>query len=118
MTCLVCNITVYRVLVVVPVDVEAKVGPIMPTEDWVEQDVLLSTSGWIQVHLGKSGCIVSNHEPCPALSLRNHCVCCPLCCACDYSVGSYRHVKAGVIGPTEDISALKPYALKLRHPAF
>lgn len=56
---MVCNIAVYRVAVLVPPDSEAKEGPIMPTEDWVEQDVLLSKNGWIEIHLGKSGCIVS-----------------------------------------------------------
>ena len=50
----------------VPPDIEAREGPIMPSEDWFEQDVLLSASGWIEVHVGRSGCIVSHFTSTPA----------------------------------------------------
>lgn len=51
-----CQVLVYRVSQIIPVEVEGKDGPLIPTEDWVEQEVMKSTSGWIEVH---KGCLVS-----------------------------------------------------------
>ncbi|KAJ7126475.1 hypothetical protein C8R43DRAFT_1240605 [Mycena crocata] len=50
LTCLVCQVLVYRVHQIVSLDADARDGPLMPTEDWVEQDILKSSSGWIEVH--------------------------------------------------------------------
>ncbi|KAJ7887479.1 hypothetical protein B0H14DRAFT_3082019 [Mycena olivaceomarginata] len=50
LTCLICRILVYRVHQIVPLDADGRDGPLMPTEDWVEQDILKSPSGWIEVH--------------------------------------------------------------------
>ncbi|KAJ7437082.1 hypothetical protein B0H11DRAFT_2255647 [Mycena galericulata] len=50
LTCLVCQVLVYRVHQIVPLDADIRDGPLMPTEDWVEQDLLKSPSGWIEVH--------------------------------------------------------------------
>ncbi|KAJ6616205.1 hypothetical protein B0H10DRAFT_1405106 [Mycena sp. CBHHK59/15] len=50
LTCLLCRILVYRVHQIVSLDADARDGPLMPTEDWVEQDILKSPSGWIEVH--------------------------------------------------------------------
>ncbi|KAG5648785.1 hypothetical protein DXG03_000134 [Asterophora parasitica] len=49
-TCLLCQLVVYRVQQTYSTDVEGKDGPLLPTEDWVERDVLMSLSGWIEVH--------------------------------------------------------------------
>jgi hypothetical protein len=49
-TCLVCDLLVYRVYQTYAADVEGKDGPLLPTEDWVERDVLKSLTGWIEVH--------------------------------------------------------------------
>lgn len=46
----------YRVYQVVPLDVEGKDGPQFPTDDWVEEEVMKSSTGWIEVH---GGCLVS-----------------------------------------------------------
>ncbi|KAJ7368793.1 hypothetical protein DFH08DRAFT_983290 [Mycena albidolilacea] len=50
LTCLICRVLVYRVHQIVPLDADGRDGPLMPTEDWVEQDILKSPSGWIEVH--------------------------------------------------------------------
>ncbi|KAF7332473.1 SET domain-containing protein [Mycena kentingensis (nom. inval.)] len=50
MTCLVCRVLVYRVHQVIPLDTDGRDGPLLPTDDWVEQDLLKSSTGWIEVH--------------------------------------------------------------------
>ncbi|KAG5639699.1 hypothetical protein H0H81_005882 [Sphagnurus paluster] len=49
-TCLLCDLVVYRVYQTYSADIEGKDGPLLPTEDWVERDVMKSLSGWIEVH--------------------------------------------------------------------
>ncbi|KAF8897925.1 hypothetical protein BD779DRAFT_1782218 [Infundibulicybe gibba] len=56
-TCLLCDTLVYRVHQIIPVDVEGKDGPVLPTEDWVEHEIMKSSSGWIQV---RKGCLAGN----------------------------------------------------------
>lgn len=56
LTCLICHLLVYRVLQATPLDVDSSEGPVLPTEDWVEEEVLRSSSGWIDV---SKQCIVS-----------------------------------------------------------
>jgi hypothetical protein len=60
LTCLLCQTLAYRVQQLVPQDVEGQEGPLLPTHDWVEQDILMSSSGWIEVH---SNCLVSHLFP-------------------------------------------------------
>lgn len=60
LTCLLCQTLAYRVQQLVPLDVEGQEGPLLPTYDWVEQDILMSSSGWIEVH---SNCLVSCFSP-------------------------------------------------------
>ncbi|KAJ7693831.1 hypothetical protein B0H17DRAFT_1058404 [Mycena rosella] len=50
LTCLVCQVLVYRVHQIVSLDADGRDGPLIPSEDWVEQDILKSPSGWIEVH--------------------------------------------------------------------
>ncbi|KAJ7755963.1 hypothetical protein B0H16DRAFT_1540220 [Mycena metata] len=50
LTCLICQVLVYRVYQIVSPDADGRDGPLMPTEDWVEQEILKSPSGWIEVH--------------------------------------------------------------------
>lgn len=47
---------VYRVHQVVSLEAEGKDGPMLPTDDWVEEEILRSPSGWIEVH---KNCLVS-----------------------------------------------------------
>ncbi len=49
LTCLVCEALVYRVYQIVPIDIQGKEGPLLPTEDWVEDEIMKSSTGWIQV---------------------------------------------------------------------
>ncbi|KAI0307139.1 hypothetical protein B0F90DRAFT_1813941 [Multifurca ochricompacta] len=49
LTCLICRIPVYRVLQLIPPDLATGEGPILPTEEWVEQEILRSRSGWIEL---------------------------------------------------------------------
>lgn len=58
MQCLVCERIVYRVTTEEGDLAEAKEGPIMPGDDWVEDDVLRSKNGWIEVNVGPDGCLV------------------------------------------------------------
>lgn len=55
LSCLICQIVVYRVLQNIPAKMEEKVGPMLPTDDWVEQETLKSATGWIELH---KGCLV------------------------------------------------------------
>jgi hypothetical protein len=47
---MVCQTSAYRVLHEVPLDFEGEDGLILPTVDYVEEDVLKSPHGWIQVN--------------------------------------------------------------------
>ncbi|KAI0346772.1 hypothetical protein BDW22DRAFT_1480515 [Trametopsis cervina] len=49
LNCLICNMEVYRVSQPALPDVDVSEGPILPTDEWAESDILLSTNGWIQV---------------------------------------------------------------------
>lgn len=68
-SCLVCDTETYRILSEVTRDSESKEGPILPTDEWVESEVLHSKSGWIEVCVARSGCIVSLWPNCPSRSL-------------------------------------------------
>lgn len=57
LTCLICEALVYRVYQVVPIDIEGKEGPLLPTEEWVENEIMKSSSGWIEV---SNQCLVSD----------------------------------------------------------
>jgi hypothetical protein len=48
--------SVYRVLHLIPPDLNASEGPVLPTEEWVEHDILQSGSGWIEL---ANHCLVS-----------------------------------------------------------
>lgn len=71
LTCLVCNTIVYRVEQAISADVEGKEGPVLPSPDWAEQEILKSPTGFIELH---KGCIVrySDHRIGPALRLCSH----------------------------------------------
>ena len=56
LTCLICRLSVYRVLQFIPPDMDVTDGPILPTEEWVEHEVLQSGSGWIEL---ATQCLVS-----------------------------------------------------------
>ncbi|KAG9317780.1 hypothetical protein JVU11DRAFT_2001 [Chiua virens] len=50
LTCLLCQTVAYRVQQLVASDVDGQEGPLLPSPDWVEQETLLSSCGWIEVH--------------------------------------------------------------------
>ncbi|KZW03725.1 hypothetical protein EXIGLDRAFT_743476 [Exidia glandulosa HHB12029] len=49
LSCLVCNTLVYRVAQTIHPGEEAREGPVVPVAEWAEQDVLLSSTGLIDV---------------------------------------------------------------------
>jgi len=49
LTCLICRLAVYRILQFIPPDMDATEGPVLPTEGWVEHQVLQSESGWVEL---------------------------------------------------------------------
>ncbi|KAF9037820.1 hypothetical protein BDZ89DRAFT_432061 [Hymenopellis radicata] len=49
LACLICRTLVYRVYQVTLTKVAAQEGPVIPKAGWVEEDVLHTPSGWIQV---------------------------------------------------------------------
>lgn len=51
-----CQFEVYRVVQSTSPDLEGKEGPILPTEDWVEKEVLKTLTGRVEVH---KDCLVS-----------------------------------------------------------
>ncbi|EIW76279.1 hypothetical protein CONPUDRAFT_168847 [Coniophora puteana RWD-64-598 SS2] len=50
LTCLLCQTLVYRVQQVVSPELDATEGPLLPSHEWVEQETLKSSTGWIEVH--------------------------------------------------------------------
>jgi hypothetical protein len=54
--CLLCQTVVYRVRQLVTSDVDLQEGPLLPSPDWVEQETLLSSCGWVEVY---KDCLVS-----------------------------------------------------------
>ncbi|KAG6861852.1 hypothetical protein C0995_011149 [Termitomyces sp. Mi166 len=56
-TCLLCHFVVYRVYQTYSPEIEGKEGSLLPTEDWVERDILKSLSGWIEIH---KDCLTGN----------------------------------------------------------
>ena len=54
--CLICRLSVYRVLQLIPPDMDSTEGPVLPTEEWAEDQVLQSGSGWIEM---AKQCLVS-----------------------------------------------------------
>ncbi|KAF8138844.1 hypothetical protein EV363DRAFT_1314955 [Boletus edulis] len=50
LTCLLCQTVAYRVQQPVASDMDLQEGPLLPSPDWVEQEVLLSSCGWIEVY--------------------------------------------------------------------
>ncbi|KAI0353458.1 hypothetical protein OH77DRAFT_1427132 [Trametes cingulata] len=51
-TCLICGIPTYRVLQRITPDLINEVGPVLPTDDWVEKDLVKSATGWVEVYQG------------------------------------------------------------------
>ncbi|KAJ3516185.1 hypothetical protein NLJ89_g1279 [Agrocybe chaxingu] len=49
-TCPFCNLPVYRVYQTTALDVQGKKWVLLPTEEWVEREVLKTATGWIDVH--------------------------------------------------------------------
>ncbi|OSC98984.1 hypothetical protein PYCCODRAFT_1470631 [Trametes coccinea BRFM310] len=56
-TCLVCGVPTYRVLQRITPDLINEVGPVLPTDDWVEKELLKSATGWVEVY---HGCLKSD----------------------------------------------------------
>ncbi|PPR02642.1 hypothetical protein CVT24_002125 [Panaeolus cyanescens] len=50
LTCLFCDLSIYRVHQVISTEVDLKDSVLFPTEEWVEHDVMKSPNGWIDVH--------------------------------------------------------------------
>ncbi|KAI5833802.1 hypothetical protein K523DRAFT_295234 [Schizophyllum commune Tattone D] len=50
LTCLLCQTLVYRVQEIVSPENEVKEGPVLPSDNWVEVEVLRSADGWIEIH--------------------------------------------------------------------
>lgn len=55
-TCLFCNLAVYRVHQTISPDVVGNDSTLLPTEEWVEREILKTATGWIDVH---KDCLVS-----------------------------------------------------------
>ncbi|KAI0327749.1 hypothetical protein GY45DRAFT_1327182 [Cubamyces sp. BRFM 1775] len=51
-TCLVCGLPTYRVLQRITPDLISEVGPVLPTDDWVEKELVKSATGWLEVYQG------------------------------------------------------------------
>ncbi|KAI0650239.1 hypothetical protein C8Q79DRAFT_998129 [Trametes meyenii] len=57
LTCLVCGMPTYRVSQRITPDLINEVGPVLPTDDWVEKELLKSATGWVEVY---QGCLAGN----------------------------------------------------------
>lgn len=56
LTCLMCQTIVYRVQHTISIDSAGADGARLPTDDWAEQEILKSASGWVECH---DTCLVS-----------------------------------------------------------
>lgn len=54
LVCLNCQSLVYRVSRPSILDGEERSGPVIPTEEWVEKEVLKASTGMVEVHKGCS----------------------------------------------------------------
>ena len=50
LTCLLCRLPAYRVFQTISLDIQSNENILLPTDDWVERDILKSSTGWIQIH--------------------------------------------------------------------
>ncbi|KAI0677052.1 hypothetical protein C8Q78DRAFT_63395 [Trametes maxima] len=57
LTCLICGMPTYRVSQRITPDLINEVGFVLPTDDWVEKELLKSATGWIEVY---QGCLAEN----------------------------------------------------------
>lgn len=57
--CLNCQSLVYRVSRPSALDGEERAGPVIPTEEWVEKDVLKTSTGVVEVY---KGCLVRSNS--------------------------------------------------------
>ncbi|KZT62103.1 hypothetical protein CALCODRAFT_277536 [Calocera cornea HHB12733] len=59
LTCLACRTPVYRTFQKLswPLDSGVIEGPVVPSDDWIETEVLKSADGWIEVNTNQPGCI-------------------------------------------------------------
>ncbi|KIJ56599.1 hypothetical protein M422DRAFT_22755 [Sphaerobolus stellatus SS14] len=62
LSCLACKTHVYRIAQEVTPGTEAREGPILPSEDWYEEQTLCSKNGWIEIFRGPGGCIVGSQN--------------------------------------------------------
>ncbi|TFY72895.1 hypothetical protein EVG20_g85 [Dentipellis fragilis] len=52
LTCLNCSSLVYRIEHIEPANMEGGEGPVLPTDEWAEHEVLRTSSGWIELSKG------------------------------------------------------------------
>ncbi|KZO94853.1 hypothetical protein CALVIDRAFT_192263 [Calocera viscosa TUFC12733] len=59
LTCLACRTPVYRTFQKLswPLDSGVTEGPVVPSDDWIETEVLKSADGWIEVNTSVPGCV-------------------------------------------------------------
>jgi len=57
--CLNCQSLVYRVSRSSILNGEERPGPVIPTEEWIEKDVLKTSTGKVEVH---KACLVSSNS--------------------------------------------------------
>ncbi|PPQ70704.1 hypothetical protein CVT26_014628 [Gymnopilus dilepis] len=50
LTCLFCNLAIYRVHHIISLDVEGTEMVLLPSEEWVEHEIMKSANGWIDIH--------------------------------------------------------------------
>ncbi|KAF9478408.1 hypothetical protein BDN70DRAFT_895750 [Pholiota conissans] len=60
LTCLFCGLPVYRVHHTFSPDVEGAEATLLPSEEWVEHEIMKTATGWIDVH---KDCIVGDAIP-------------------------------------------------------
>ena len=61
LTCLLCGLPIYRVFQTISLEIQGKESVLLPTDNWVEHEILKSASGWIQVH--KDSIVSINYNP-------------------------------------------------------
>ena len=62
LTCLLCGLPIYRVFQSISLEIQGNESTLLPTDDWMEHDVLKSATGWIQVHKDSIVSVAHNQE--------------------------------------------------------
>lgn len=48
--CLLCDTLTYQICNILSIEMESAEGPLLPSDDWAETEIMKSANGWIDIH--------------------------------------------------------------------